>query len=65
VTILEDVDVVRWRHHFRPDPLYLSRSLTNVTLPKRVNLTLGKVSKNRLITTTVRPAALVSLIDLL
>jgi hypothetical protein len=55
VNILEDVELVRRRHHVRPDSLYLFRSLTNGTLIKGVILTFDKFSKDRLITTTIRP----------
>ena len=67
MNVLEDVEVVRRRHHVRQDYLYLFRSLTNVTLPGGVGviLTLDEVSKVRLITTTIQSATLLSLIDLL
>ena len=65
MNVLEDVAVVRRRYDVRPDPLYVFRSLTGVTLPNRVILTLDKVSKNRLIAKIIRPTTLVPLIDLL
>ena len=65
MNVLEDVAVVRRRYDVCPDRLYVFRSLTGVTLPNRVILTLDKVSKNRLIAKIIRPTTLVPLIDLL
>ena len=65
MNVLEDVEIVRRRYDVRPESLYVFRSITDVTLPKRVILTLDKVSKNRLIAKIIRPTTLLSLIDLL